>query len=342
MKRLKRKILVLLLVFTVLISSCANPNKAENIDETTDTPEADTITFGLIGLLPESDDETSVSYRIHEKILEDFGIDIQVVALSESTWMDELDSMITNNQLPDVFFHNIADDTMQYRQLIDLGLIRDIPKSMWTKRDNLSKVMSWYEDNYAIDGKMYFIPRTYQTFDQTHGSSYAILYRRDWAYIVNSMLPEDPHYYNVMEMMKKFVAEDPDNNHVKDTWGITGGDDINFIKHAFLEPFGVREWMYEDGRWVPGLLSEKAKAAAAWISQLYKEGVIDPDFTEQTSEDALNKFITGKAGACLASIYPEQLKDLEEKWRLSKGYRNIYFGFEAARRREYFSIMPFS
>jgi len=311
---LKRKITFLLLVFVLLISSCSTLNKTENTDESTQVPQGDTITFGFINLLPASADESDVSYRIHQKILDEFGVNIQVVTLNENTWREELDEMIANNQVPDVFFHDITGDTLQYRQLIDLGLIRDVPKSMWSKRDNLAKVMSWYEDIYSVDGKMYFIPRTYQTFDQTHGSSYAILYRRDWAYILNTILPEDAHYYDVMEMMKEFVAGDPDSNNVKDTWGITGGDDLDFIKHAFLEPFGVRDWMYEDGKWVPGLLSDKAKEAAAWISQLYKEGVIDPDFTEQTSEDALNKFITGKAGSCLASIYPEQLKQLEETW----------------------------
>ena len=273
----------------MMLSSCSVFNKQENSDETENTIQGETITFGFIGLLPATEDETAVSSRIHQKILEDFGIDIQVVTLDEDTWSEQLDDLITQDALPDVFFHSITDDLLQYRQLIDLGMVRDIPKSMWSKRDNLARVMSWYEDIYSVDGKMFFVPRTYQTFDQTHGSSYAILYRRDWAYIVDEIPPEEPHYYNVMDMMKKFVAQDPDSNDVKDTWGITGGDGLDFLKHAFFEPFGVREWMYENGEWVPGMLSEKAKAAAAWISELYKEGVIDPDFTNQTSEDALNK-----------------------------------------------------
>ncbi len=65
--------------------------------------------------------------------------------------------------------------------MLDIGLIRDIPKSMWTKKDSLSRVISWYEGIYNIDGEMYFIPRTYQTYDQTHGASNVILYRKDWA-----------------------------------------------------------------------------------------------------------------------------------------------------------------
>lgn len=311
---LKRKIIILFFAAVLLFSGCFN---AEIPGE---SPEVETetykITFALIGLQNASEDATSVSSRIHQKILDDFGIDIQAVTLNEETWQDELDAMIANDTMPDVFYFGAVDDKLEYRKLVDLGLARDIPKSLWSKRDNLAKVMSWYEGTYAVDGKMYFVPRTYQTFDQTHGSTYAILYRRDWAYVVGAIPPENPHFYDVMNMFREFVAEDPDENNVKDTWGITGGGDIEFIKHAFLEPFGVREWMHENNQWIPGMMSSRAKEAVAWISQLYKEGVIDPDFVSQTEEDALNKFITGKAGACLASIYPEQIKQLEEKWMI--------------------------
>lgn len=305
-----------MLIFAALLSSCSKiPNTAQD-SETEPVLEnnENVITIGLIGLMPAAEDEESVSARIHQKILDDFGINIQTITFSEENWKEELDDMIAQGTVPDVFFHDVIDDPLQYRELIDLGLVRDIPKSMWVKRANLAKVLSWYEDIYSVDGKMYFVPRTYQTFDQTHGASYAILYRRDWAYLLSAIPPEDPHYYNVMDMMRLFVSSDPDSNNVKDTWGITGGDDIDFINHAFLEPFGVREWVFEDGKWIPGLLSSKAKEAVAWISQLYKEGVVDPDFTQQTSTDALNKFITGKSGSCLVSIFPEQLKEIEEKW----------------------------
>ena len=318
---MRRKITIIIIIAVLLFSSCSKENDTENNDN--NHQQSETITFGFIGLQPATNDASSVSNRVHEKILNDFGINIQVITLNENTWKQELDEMISKDQLPDVFFHDVTDAPMQYRQLIDLGLIRDIPKSMWAQKENLGKVMSWYENNYALDNKMYFVPRTYQTYDQTHGSSYAILYRRDWAYVVDSIPPQDPHFYDVMEMVKAFVAKDPDKNDVKDTWGITGGNDLDFINYAFLQPFGVREWMYEDGKWIPGLLSNEAKESVAWLSQLYKEGIIDPDFTQQTSEEALNKFITGKSGACLASIYPEQLKNIEEKW-LTYNSNSIY------------------
>ena len=182
-------IIIATLITAMLLSGCQN-NNSYNDGETAQTSEMNTITFGLIGLQNASEESDSTSYKIHQKILEDFDINIEVITLNKDTWKDELDQMIAQNSLPDVFFHDITDDTMQYRQLIDLGIIRDIPKSMWTKRENLAKVISWYEDIYSVDGKMYFVPRTYQTFDQTHGASYAILYRKDWAYLVNS-LPSD-------------------------------------------------------------------------------------------------------------------------------------------------------
>ena len=64
---------------------------------------------------------------------------------------------------------------------------------------------------------------------------------------------------------------------------------------CFLTPFGVREWVYEDGGWIPGLLSNQAKAAVAWAAQLYRDGIIDPEFDTQTEEKAMQKFISGRA-----------------------------------------------
>lgn len=310
---MKKNTIILMITAILFLSSCFGNIDLAEIN-TTEQTESLTVTFGFIGLQPASNNINDPSSRIHQKILDDFGINIETVTLSEKNWKAELQEMIASHTLPDVFFHDIMDDTIQYRQLIDLGIVRDIPKSMWTKQDNLAKVMSWYESTYSADDKMYFVPRTYQTYSQTHGSSYAILYRRDWAYVVGSIPSEQPHFYEVMDMMKEFVAKDPDENDVKDTWGITGGDDFDFILHAFLQPFGVRDWMYEDGKWIPGLLSNKAKEAAAWVSQLYKEGVIDPYFTTQSKDDAINKFITGKAGSCLVSMYPKQISDIERRW----------------------------
>lgn len=316
MIQLKKRI-ILIILLAAIFSSCTQIKKDSSENAPVDNDgNVSTIKIAMIGIDPLSQNEDSTSAAIHQKIVDDFGIDIVPISLDEDTWKDQLDEMIANNDLPDVFYHDIMDDTLQYKQLIDLGLIRDIPKSMWTKKDNLSKVMSWYEGTYAKDSKMYFVPRTYQTYDQTHGSSYAIIYRRDWANLVESVPPDAPHFYEITDMIKQFVAKDPNANDIKDTWGITGGEDIDFINYTFLQPFGVREWMYEDGKWIPGLLSDTAKEAIAWVSQLYKEGVIDPRFVHQTHEEALNRFITGKAGACLASIYPQQLYELEEKWNL--------------------------
>lgn len=271
------------------------------------------ISFGILDIWqPQSE----ASVLIYNHIKDNFGIDIKPITLSNESWRDEINWMASANQLPDVFVHDIAENKIQFKQLINTGAIAPLPKDIWGQMKRLSEVLSWYEDIYSIDEKMYFIPRTYQTFDQTHGTTDVIFYRDDWAKDLGyTSFKDSAKFSDIIELLKNYRASDTDGNTIWDTWGITGSGGIDFLWSMFLAPFGVREWVYEDGQWIPGLLSQKAKNAIAWAAQLYRDGLIDPDFTTQTSERALQKFVAGKSGMLLASAYYQDIKDFEKKWK---------------------------
>ena len=162
---------------------------------------------------------------------------------------------------------------------------------------------------------MYFIPRTYQTFDQTHGATNVIFYRSDWAKdLSEDTFGETAEFTDIIDLLSAYRSSDTDKNSIWDTWGITGSGGMDFIWNAFLIPFGVRDWVYEDGQWIPGVISAEAKKAVSWAAQLYREGIIDPGIAAQTEEEALGKFLTGQTGAVLAPAYYEDLVYLEREW----------------------------
>ena len=66
----------------------------------------------------------------------------------------------------------------------------------------------------------------------------------------------------------------------------------------------MRDWVLEGGKWIPGVLSQKAEDAVKWASQEYRTGCIDPSFSTQTEEDAIDAFCSGKAGMLVADASP--------------------------------------
>ncbi|MCK5128340.1 MAG: hypothetical protein KAQ68_00700 [Clostridiales bacterium] len=315
-------IFILIGMTFMLFMGCSNnivPVEIEEIEVSLD--EVEEISFGIWGI---SEPQSEVSLLVYEYIKDKFKIDIKPITLSTNNWKEELDWMVGANQLPDVFVHDVVENKLQFKQLINTGAITPLPKETWGQMKRLSEVLSWYEEVYSVDGQMYFIPRTYQTFDQTNGATDAIYYRSDWAKdLGHSSFGSTANLTDIIDLLISYRSSDPDSNTIWDTWGITGFGGIDFLWTGFLTPFGVRDWVLEDGQWIPGLLSNRAKEAMAWAAQLYRDGIIDPEFDSQTQDEALRKFMSGRAGMVLTSAYSEEVDSFEKLWKEYNQDKNI-------------------
>ena len=318
---MKKRIFIIFLVVTLILSLFAFTgceDTSEQQIETTAVPKRDNanelheISFGMWEMY---DPQTEAAKYITSYIEKEFRIRIKPMTFTIENYSDEVNWMISANMLPDVFAHDVLSDKMQYRVLITSGQIQPVPKKIWAGKENLSRVMSWYEKIYSYKDEMYFMPRTYQTFDQTHGASSVIFYRSDWAdNLTQKTFQDAAKFTDVVALLEAYRGSDTDGNTIWDTWGITGSGGLDFIRDVFLTPFGVRDWVKQDGKWIPGIVSDKAREAISWAAQLYRSGVIDPDMTKQTAEEALNKFFTGKSGAILAPAYYTDLVGFEDGW----------------------------
>ena len=313
-----------LLIFNIaFFSGCQIEADPEEVQQpiTEDEDAVHEISFGMWDIYePQSEAAVYISDYIEDK----FKIKIKPMTFTKDNYKNELEWMIGANMLPDVFAHDVTEDKLQYKVMKLSGLIQPIPKELWSKEENISRVMSWYENIYAVGGEMYFIPRTYQTFDQTHGATNVIFYRSDWAgELSQHVFSNTAKFTDIVDLLGAYRSSDPDSNSIWDTWGITGSGGIDFIWEAFLTPFGVREWMQTENGWIPGIISNEAKEAISWAAQLYREGVIDPDIDRQTTVESLGKFFTGKAGAVLAPAYYSDLKYLEQEWNVHNPDKTI-------------------
>ena len=73
--------------------------------------------------------------------------------------------------------------------------------------------------------------------------------------------------------------------------------DTNKIDSIFNQAFGVTgTCMQEDGKWIFGKASQAEKAKLQFYADLYKEGIIDPDFLTNTWDVVEQKFYEGKVG----------------------------------------------
>lgn len=71
------------------------------------------------------------------------------------------------------------------------------------------------------------------------------------------------------------------------------------LQELLAADFGVREWVLEDGLWVPGVMSGRMKESFGWLRQLYREGLLPADFFRRTPGEAAAAYAAGEAGMLL-------------------------------------------
>ena len=303
-------LLTILALLTGCGSSSEEPSASAQADQT-QAPEATAesttptttidISLALWGNTEAPAGSDSTTPEILALILDKFGLNITPWVMTEDDWETKLTAAAAADALPDFFSINLEEGKLEMLTWIDSGVIRDIPSQCYTQYTNLTRVMSYASTFAAQDGKMYVIPRTSASDTVERGSSTALYFRKDWATALGYEVGDTVTWSNFISLMYDYTRKDPNNNNIVDTRGITladGGEEQ--LLNTFLSCFGVRDWVLEDGQWVPGLISNRAKEAVTWINQLYRDGIIDPEYDQMTQQDANNKFASGQAGMLVA------------------------------------------
>lgn len=179
--------------------------------------------------------------------------------------------------------------------------------------DSVTKAESF--EPFRIDGKRYYVVGTH------HGQDWAFYIRQDWLDKLGLEMPETLEDF--YEVAIAFRDRDPDGNGIADTIACqVSMQDVD--NYAYFEPFlrgyGASGGGFfkdltpgADGKLIDNSITENTKQALTYISKLYREKLINTDFTTIRDVVSVNaKYLfANKAGA----IWTSRAREFEENIR---------------------------
>lgn len=207
----------------------------------------------------------------------------------DSEVTNKLNTMAASNTLPDVVKDKNFYDYAKQGLLMDIGdlvnkygphLKKYIPKDLWelTKYKGKQVAIPYYN----IAGK------------------YVWAVRQDWLDKLHLKTPTNlDELYTVAD---KFANEDPDGNGKKDTYAFGCWEDLMPIFGGYgiteytSRDSSSREYYIKDNKSYCVCISDEYKKALAYIHKLWKNKLIDPDFTVMQIDQLSQKLAQGKIG----------------------------------------------
>ena len=182
----------------------------------------------------------------------------------------------------------------EYNFLVDIDqLIAENP-GMFPNVEALFATQAY--SSLQWEGSHYLIPWL------TTDNIYSIYYRTDWLINVGEVnedgsakIPETLDEFE--RVLYKFRNDDPDQNGMKDTWGLSPNE-ASFCWSALYHAFGVCEsWDYdENGNVVYMGEQEELKNFLKWMNKLYALDLIEPQFNSNSGTKDRDKFKDGTSG----------------------------------------------
>ncbi|MFK7691774.1 extracellular solute-binding protein [Paenibacillus sp. HJGM_3] len=152
-------------------------------------------------------------------------------------------------------------------------------------------------DKVTFNGKIYAIP----SVNEVKGVE--LMYaRKDWLDRLGLKPPKTlDEYYTVI---KAFKERDPDGNGKDDTIGLLMTEYLG-RSAPFFGAFGVQlnQWTEQNGKLVNTNILPQTKGALGFLSRLYSEGLLDPEFPLNKTRNLEEKVKSGKVGIYSATWY---------------------------------------
>ena len=334
-----RQIIAIFAVMTMtatMFSSCAYPDGTKT--ETTASSSAEssneykepvTLSVALWSIgeaLVEGQDD------VRDLIYKKFNVTLKPVNITWSDYKNKVMVWAASSQLPDMFAFD-AVGTSTYKDWAAQGIIKPIPNDL-TDYPNIKKILDDENSNvykYPSEGKdarYYAIPRLNHQNADDWSCDNGIQIRKDW--MKNVGVTSDPETIDeFIDLMVKFVNDDPDHDGKNDTIGLTCYNALYL--RALIMPFepNYEGWARDPenpGKWIPGFMTQNFRKAMRALNKLYKAGGLDKDFAILKGEEGEDKLVNGIAGAYSHDVMPATLYYLAgkyEKVNPGKKYEDI-------------------
>lgn len=324
MRRKMVMAMMLAAVMTVTAAGCGNGSKSEAASK--DTAAGSDAAAKTSDAGAESSDgntgemqEISIMHKLsgNEKYIEgddinnnvwtryyqdEFGIKLNyTIAAAGDDYTQKLTMAIASNDLPDI----IELPAKEFQELAQAGMLADLTDVYEKEGSQLLKTALESDggtqlSSAKIDGKLYAIPQP-----ASSDSTCDLLWvRTDW--LKNLGLEAPKNMEELLAVAKAFRYDDPDQNGKDDTWGIGFQKDINKADGAspgsyegFFAAYDayVRAWLPdESGQIAYTGIRPGVKDALTELSQMYKDGLIDPEFGVKDVVKLSEDIASGKVG----------------------------------------------
>lgn len=214
---------------------------------------------------------------------------------------EDISLMIANDEYPDIIYSKgFANQLVDAGALIDMtDLIEEYGPNIKKMYGDELKKLRWSKDDQSI----------YQLSSYTIGGS--PMKPAGNVQIQWQVLEENNYEYPTTldefeTMIKNYLAEHPTTDDGLDTIGISlAASDWHWMIDLANPSAFVAEGSPDTGEWLVQdddtiifkYRSDKVKEYFRWLSRMYDEGVLDPEFATQTHEDYIAKIGSGRVVA---------------------------------------------
>lgn len=256
------------------------------------------------------DKDTWENNRWSRLIKDKLNIDLEVAFSADSmtaAYATKLNTVIASDDLPDIFK---TQDMNVFMQLVQAGQLADLT-DVYNKyaTDNVKAYQTKFADAFkgaSFNGKLYAIPRMNDNF---HEAPFLWI-RDDWLKNTNSQAPKTID--QMVALARKFATGDPDGNGKNgDTYGLAINKDLIRQQHAsilgLVSAFGVpgRDesvfYRGKDGKITFAWIQPGMKPALSLLRDMYKEGLLNKEFTAKSESALVEDWTNGKIGMAYGS-----------------------------------------
>jgi putative aldouronate transport system substrate-binding protein len=236
--------------------------------------------------------DNNIWYRSYTS---DLGIEVSNDwGVPDSQYDQKLNVAITSNNLPDFFMVNKT----QLRKLVDADMIEDLSNVYQTYASSLTKQLEKADggigiENATFNGKMMALPSSAATLDAAD----IIWVREDWLKKVGLSGPKTID--DIQAIATAFVKQNPGGTT---KYGIGLGKDL-YSGYAGIEGFSngfkayPNSWIKDaNGNIVYGSIQPEMRSALERLQQMFKAGLIDPEFGVEDSNKLNEDISSSKIG----------------------------------------------
>lgn len=235
--------------------------------------------------------------EVHDYILKTLNIDLQLTCVSEN-FTQQLALAIASGDIPDLIL-------MEYRTYVEYakeglfadltGLVDNYPELMEYVNTGDQGEVCW--NRMKVDGAIYGVPTR-----SVNTTMLTTAIRQDWLDNLNLQVPTTID--ELTEVLRAFTEDDPDQNGLNDTYGLSTYGMHNIYSMSYLSTIfgafgatpGQEYLLNDDGTVTTNVISDEYKAAVSYLHDIYAAGYMDPEVFTNSNSQAYEKFATGKMG----------------------------------------------